>query len=367
MKFTVNKHKLSDAITKLSRAVSQRSSTPVLEGILFSAEKGLLTMAAYNYEIGMKKEIEIECEEEGDVVLGAKLLGEIIRKMPNENITITVDEKLVCHIECGASNFDIIGIEAEDFPEIPGTAGGNKLTMLGSVLKAMVRQTVFAVKEENEMPMYTGIYFEVEKDYIKLVALDGMRIAIRKVTAKNENPMNFVVTGKSISEVFRMIEDENEVIEMCVGKNHMSFQIGGYYLVSRLIEGTYLDYKSVIRKDAKTKIYINTEEITESIERISLIINNVITTPVKCSIKGDEMQFSCATAMGRANDVCPIKAEGENIDFGFNARFMLDALKATESEDAIMIFNGDIAPIMIKPIEGDDFIYIVMPMRIKNA
>ena len=367
MKFSVNRQKLSDTVFKLSRAVAQKSAVPVLEGILFSAESGTLTLAAYNYEIGIKKELDINCEEPGDIVLGAKLLGDIIRKMPSEEITLEVDNSLVCHITGGSSSFDIVGIEAKDFPEIPSAAGGKTLTMPGSMLKSMVRQTIFAVEEENSMPMYTGIYFEVESDYIKLVALDGLRIAIRKETAKNENVMNFVVTGKSLSEVFRMIDDESENIEMVVGTNHMSFKINGYYLVSRLIEGTYLDYKSVIKNEEKTNLRVNTNDIIDTIERISLVINNPKNTPVRCIVKEDEMKFSCATTMGRAQDSCPVNQEGENIEFGFNAKFMIEAMRATETDEVIMKFNGEIAPIIIKPTAGDDFLYIVMPMRIRNA
>ena len=145
MKFIVNKKELSEAISKLSRAVANKSSVPVLEGILFSAEEGKLTMAAYNYEMGMRKELDINCIEPGDIVLTAKLLGDIIRRMPEEEITISVNDKLVCHIESGTSHFDIVGIEATDFPEIPSTVGGKYISMPGSMIKAMVRQTIFAV------------------------------------------------------------------------------------------------------------------------------------------------------------------------------------------------------------------------------
>ena len=367
MKFYVNRSELSEAVARLSRAVAVKSSVPVLEGILFSAEENKLTMAAYNYEIGMRKEIDIRCVESGDIVIGAKLLGDILRKMPNEDVYFEVDANSVCHISSGASHFDIVGIEAKDFPEIPTTGGGKEFKMPASLLKSMLRQTMFATSEEdNAMPMYRGVYFEIEPDYIKLVALDGLRIAIRKETAKNENPMRFVVTGKSISEVFRMIENEEEIITMFVGTNHMSFYINGYYLVSRLIEGNYLDYNSVIKQDYKTKVEVSTNDIIESIDRISLIISNPKNTPIRCNIKDDEILFSCATTMGRANDTCPVLMEGEQIEFGFNAKFMLEAMKAAETDRVTVTLNGDISPITIRPTAGDDFIYIVMPMRIRS-
>lgn len=367
MKFSVNKNELSTAVGKLSRAVANKSSLPVLEGILFSAEDGRITMAAYNYEIGMKKELEADCEDPGDIVIGAKLLLEIIRKMPEDTVTVEVGTNCVCHITSGSSSFDIVGQPAEEFPEIPSAAGGKELKMPGSMLKSMVRQTIFAVDEENATPMYTGIYFEIESDYIKLVALDGLRIALRTETAKNETPMKFVITGRSLSEVFRMIEDESETIAMSVSQNHMSFETDGYYLVSRLIEGNYLDYQTVIKKEEKIKLRLNANEINDIIERISLIINNPRNTPVRCTIEKGEMKFTCATTIGRASDVAQIDYDGPKLEFGFNARFMTDALKATETDEINMIFNGDIAPIMIKPTAGDNFLYVVMPMRIRNG
>ncbi len=365
MKFIVDRHELSDAVAKLSRAVSVKSTLPVLEGILFSAEAGTLTMASYNYEIGMRKELSIRCEEEGDIVIGAKLLGDILKKLPEQFVEIYTDEKNVCHIVSGTSSFDIVGIEAHDFPEIPTSGGGAELKMKGSLLKSMVRQTIFACEEINSMPIYTGIYFEIEPDYTKLVALDGLRIAIRKEAAKNENKMRFVITGRSISEVFRMIEDEEEEILMNVGKNHMTFQIGSYYLVSRLIEGNYIDYKSVIKDEYKTKLTINTNDVISAIERISLIINNPTNTPIRCNIKGGEIKLTCATTIGRASDSVMSLKEGEDVELGFNAKFMLEALKATECDEVVITMSGNISPITIKPMNGDDFIYIVMPMRIR--
>lgn len=365
MKFTVDRHELSDAVAKLSRAVSTKSSLPVLEGILFSAEIGTLTLASYNYEIGMRKELRINCEEEGDIVIGAKLLGDILRKLPESEVEIYTDEKNVCHIVSGSSTFDIVGIEAHDFPEIPTSGGGAEFKMKGSLLKSMVRQTVFACEEINSMPIYTGIYFEVEPDYTKLVALDGLRIAIRKERAKNENKLRFVITGRSISEVFRMIEDEEEEILMYVGKNHMTFEIGGYYLVSRLIEGNYIDYNSVIKDEYKTKLTLKTSELIDAIERISLIINNPTNTPIRCNIKNGEIKLTCATTVGRASDSLWALMEGEDVELGFNAKFMLEAMKATECDEVVVTMSGNISPITIKPKEGDDFIYIVMPMRIR--
>jgi len=215
------------------------------------------------------------------------------------------------------------------------------------------------------MPIYTGIYFEVEENYVKLVALDGLRIAIRQETMHNENPLKFVITGKSIGEAVRMIENDEENVIMNVGKNHISFMIGDYYLVSRLIEGNYIDYKSVIKDEYQTKIKINTNEIIEAIERISLIINNPTNTPVRCNISEGVMNLTCATTVGRAVDNCEVEVEGEKVELGFNAKFMLEAMKATECDEVVVTMNGNISPITIRPAAGEDFIYIVMPMRIR--
>jgi DNA polymerase-3 subunit beta len=291
MIFSVSRKDICEAVGYLSRAVASKAVNPIMEGILISAESGFITLAAYNFEIGMKKKLPCICEKEGDIVLSAKLLGDIIRKMPEENIRFEVNENNICEISSGSSHFQIIGMKAEEFPELPSAAVSEKITLPGNLLKSMVRQTIFAVDFENQNPIFTGVYFEIENDYIKLVAIDGLRLAIRKETIKMNTPMKFILTGKAIGEVIRIINSDEENVTINVGKNHATFEIEGYYVISRLIDGEYIDYNSVIAKSSTSKVKIRINEVTDIIERISLIIENQLQTPVRCKIKEDEISL----------------------------------------------------------------------------
>ena len=367
MKITVNREMLSEALSNLQRAVTPRSSLPILEGVLLSAETGKLTLMAYNMEISMKKEIPVNCDEEGDIVISAKILFEIIRKVKGDFITLEVDERLVCHIKCGVSSFDIMGMDSADFPEMPNVAENDTVTISSELLKNMVRQTVFAVSQmEGIRPVLTGINFEVSENNIRLVAIDGNRMAIR--SAKIENPKNleFVVSGRAISEAVKIIGEEDENIIIKVGSRNISFDIDGYVMTSRLLDGKYIEYRRSIPETFAQEIKVNVSEIIEVIERISLVIlNDQTKSPIRCSFEQDVVTFTCSSAVGRATDTLPIDLIGNEFEIGFNSRYLIDALKATESEEVIIRFNGSAAAAVITPVDGDDFIYLVLPMILK--
>ncbi len=367
MKIIVNREQLSEAVANLQRAVTPRSSLPILEGILLSAETGKLTLMAYNMEISMKKEIAIQCEKEGDVVISAKILFEIIRKVKGDIIEIDVDDRLVCHIKCGASSFDIMGMDSVDFPEMPNVAEKDTLTISSELLRDMVRQTVFAAAQiEGPRPILTGINFEVDDNEIKLVAIDGNRLAIRKARINNSSKVNFVVSGRAIGEAVKIIGDKDEDIIIRIGSRNISFDIDGYVMTSRLLDGNYIEYERTIPKENMQEIKVNVSEIIEIIERIALVIvNDQTKSPIRCSIESDKIVFTCSSAVGRATDFYPVELKGNEFEIGFNSKYLLDALKASESEEVYIRFNGSAAAAVITPTEGDDFLYLVLPVILK--
>lgn len=367
MKISVNREQLSEALSNLQRAVTPRSSLPILEGVLLSAEIGKLTLMAYNMEISMKKELPITCEKEGDIVISAKILFEIIRKVKGDMIDIEVDDRLVCHIRCGASSFDIMGMDAVDFPEMPNVAEKDSITISSELLKDMVRQTVFAASQiEGPRPVLTGINFEINGDEIKLVAIDGNRLAIRKAKIRNSGNLNFIVSGRAIGEAVKIIGEKDEDIIIRIGSRNISFDIDGYVMTSRLLDGKYIEYNRSIPETYSQEIKVRVSQIIEIIERISLvIISDQTKSPIRCSLEEDKITFTCSSAVGRATDFCPIELKGSEFEIGFNSRFLLDALKAAESEEVYIRFNGSAAAAVITPVEGDDFMYLVLPMILK--
>lgn len=367
MKILVNREQLSEALSNLQRAVTPRSSLPILEGVLMSAETDRLTLMAYNMEISIKKELPIRCEREGDVVISAKILFDIIRKVNGDIIEFEVDERQVCHIKCGGSAFDILGMKSEDFPEMPNVAEKDSINISSELLKDMVRQTIFAISiKEDARPVLTGIKFEIENNEIKLVAINGNCLAVRKAPIKYEGQMSFIVSGRAIGEAVKIIGEKDETITINIGARNISFDIDGYVMTSRLIEGNFIEYQRSIPTSHKQEIKINVDEFIETLERISLVILNEQTkTPIRFSIEKDRILLTCSSAVGRANDVYETVLEGEEFEIGFNSKNLLDALKATESEEAIIRFNGSAAAAAIYPIDGDEFLYLVMPMLLK--
>ena len=366
MKISVNREALCEAVSNLSRVVSSKVAVPVLAGILISAGEDKITMYSYNLEIGMTKCIPAKCEEQGDIVIDARYLSGILRTMDGETVNITVDERSMCHIECENTVFDIMGMVAVDFPEMPSVSEGKSFEIDGEIIKNMVRQTVFAVApEEGTRPVLTGINFILENGNLKLVAIDGYRLAIRQEKIGITDSENFIVSGKAINEAIKIINDKTDNVLIRMGKRHINFEINGYILTSRLLDGEFIDYNKAIPTESTQSTVVNTRKIIDIIERMTLIINDSFITPIRCAVNKDSLVFSCSTAVGRAVDKCDIQLDGEEFEIGINSRYILDALRATESDEVKIIFKGSLSAIVIKPIEGDDFLYMMMPMRLK--
>ena len=366
MRFLVNREKLCEAVMNLSRAVTTKATFPVLEGIHMTASQEGLKMMAYNLEIGMTKTIDITCAEEGSIVFKAKLLGDILRSMSSENVSFEVNDRLVCKIKGNSTVFDIMGMPASDFPEMPTIDDCERVVFPCEILKDMVRQTVFATATADaQKPILTGLLFDINTDNVKVVGVDGYRLAVRKQMINIGKQMSFVISAKTINEAVKIIKEDEENVEFFVGRRHVAMNVDGYSIISRKIEGEFIDYKKIMPSAFSTTVKVNTKEIVSIIERISLIINDQLKTPMRCKIDESGIVFSCATALGRATDTYKTEINGEAFEIGINNRFLLDALKATESEEVNINFNGPFASVIILPKDNDDFIYMVMPMRLK--
>ena len=366
MIFSVERQKLLDAVTKLQRVVGAKTSMPVLEGILISAEQGKVTLISYNLEMGMKKEIYAKCDEAGDIVINARLLSDILRRMNGQHAEISADDRLNCHIKCGEATFDIMGMASEDFPEMPTVGSGKNVTIEGKVLADMVKGTFFATAQnEGAKPVLTGIYVTIEDGIMQFVAIDGYRLAIRKQKVYISDNFVFLISGKAILEAVKLIDEETENVEISVGERLISFNINGYEFISRLFEGEFVNYKKTIPASHTQRVVVNTRELINTVERVSLLISESFSTPVRCYFNELNVVFTCATSMGRATETFNTKIEGESFEIGLNSRYLLDALKAAETEQVQILFNGPNNGVLIKPLEGDDFKYMIMPMRLR--
>lgn len=366
MKISCLRTDLVTAVSNVSRAVSAKATIPALEGVLIKAYGEKLNISGYNLEIGITTDVDATIMQEGEIVLSARLFLDIVRRLPEEILTIETDDRMVTYITCGQVDYQIVGMSSVEYPDLPSFQQTDSITINAKLLRDMIRQTVYAVSDNLSKPIYTGSLFEIKDNNMKIVAIDGFRMAIRSEAVESESSTSFVVPGKTQMEVLKLLVNDDENIDIIVGQRHITFKINTYSVISRLIEGTFLDYQSTIPAGAKTELVISTRKMIESVERMSLLNSDRIQSPVRCKFNENEIRLSCASAVGRANDVISVPIIGESMEIGFNNRYMLEALKNTDTDEVKLVFNGPVSPIVIKPVQGDSFLSIVVPVRLAN-
>ena len=332
MNIVCDKVLLSAAIDGVSKAVTMRSAIPVLEGILLKAEGFQLNLTGYDLEMGIVTTIEANVKEAGEVVLNAKLLSSMISRMPAGQVAITSAENGKTTIQSGVVQFEIQSMPANDFPELPNTGA------------------------EETLP-----------DKLTVVALDGYRLAIveRPVTAVKD--IRIIVPSKTMTEVAHLLpNDDEEPVHISANRRYVVFMAGGYTIMSRLIEGEFLNYRNVIPADSRTRVTIDTKEFIETIERASLIITERLKNPLRISFTEGRVVVRCQTNLGRVVDEFNADCEGDEVEIGFNNRYLLDALRNARTEKVRMEISGPLSPVKVLPAEGNDFLYLVLPVRFKN-
>ena len=366
MKFSCEKALLLSAVSVTSRAVAVKSSIPALEGILIEAGNQL-RLTGYNLETGIRATVPAEIKEKGSLVLSARLFGEIVRKMPDDVVIFTANNYMV-NIKCGLSEFNILGTDPEEFPELPTVDQLNGLTIGQSTLRSMISQTLFAVSDNESRPVHTGSLFEVDDNGLTIVSVDGYRLALRheKVDqAQGLLPFSFVVPGSALSEVEKICSGEDS-ITVTQGARHIMFQTGDTVLVCRRLEGEFLAYKNAIPRNNSIKIEGDTRTLLQSIERVSLIISDKLKSPLRCVFGDGMLSITTKTGIGDAADQCPITGDGKGLEIGFNNKYLMDALKAAPADRLRLEFTSGVAPCVILPAEGEEnFIYMVLPVRLK--
>lgn len=367
MKFSCEKALLQSAISITARAVSPKSSIPALEGILLEAEEHL-RLTGYNLETGIRTEVPAQVTQPGSLVLSARLFGEIIRKLPDDVIAFSTDGYMV-NIKCGMSEFNIMGIDAEEFPELPSVDQEHAFNIMQKSLKSMISQTLFAVSDNESRPVHTGSLFEVGEDGLTVVSVDGYRLALRRENIERKvggDVFSFVVPGSALSEVEKICSDCEELATVTQGSRHVMFQIGQTVLVSRRLEGEFLNYRQSIPRSNSIHVEGDTKELLTTIDRVSLIINENNKSPLRCVFDDGVLRISTRTAIGDAADQCTIVGSGGGLEIGFNNRYLMDALKAAPAQRLRLELQTGVSPCVILPAEGEEnFLYMVLPVRLK--
>ena len=366
MKFTCMKSALQAAVNIASRAASSKSPIPALEGILLEAGPAGLKLTGYDLKKGIYTTIEADVAQPGSIVLGAKIFGDIVRSLPEGVVTVKVDG-LNVSITCENSDFKIVGIDFNDYPELPSIDHHSGISLPQSILGEMIRQTIFAVSDNEARPVYTGEMFEIEGGSLTLVAVDGYRLALRREKIDKEmESYSFIVPGNALSDLEKLCGDNDEDVTIALGSKHISFTIGRTVIISRRLEGDFLNYRKTVPTTFNVVVRADRHDLQRTVERVSLIIDDKIKNPIRCTIGENEIRIVCSTSIGKAEDVCPVSGDGKGLEIGFNNRYILDALKAAPSEEVDVCLNTGSSPCIINPADGSDkFLYMVLPVRLK--
>ena len=360
---------LQSAISVASRAVAAKSSIPALEGLMLHVGEAL-TVSGYNMQTGIRTTVPAEVSGQGDIVLNARLFGDIIRRMSDDVVVFTADDKLTVHVSCGDADFDITGLSAADYPELPVVEDEYALSIQQKVLREMIDQTAFAVSTNEARPVHTGALFEVTDMGLNVVAVDGFRLAFRRepIERIQGGAFSFVAPGSALNEVKNICGDTEDLATVILGKRHLLFEIGATELICRRLEGEFLDYRRAIPRNNPITVIAETKDLTRSIDRVSVVISDKLKSPVRCRFEHDKIYLSAKTGNGEAKDVCPVAGDGEGLEIGFNNRYLMEALRYAPADTVRIELNTGVTPAIIVPTEGEEnFLYMVLPVRLKNA
>ena len=369
MRFTCEKSMLVTGLNIAGRTVAQKSSLPVIEGILCRAEVGL-SLTGYNMETAITYDIDADVSDPGECILPAKLFGDIIRRLPEGPVTVVVGEDYKGSIRAGYASFTISAESAEDYPELPDVNSGRPVKLPQKELKNLISGTIFAVSENQGRPIHTGVKFEVTNDSITTIAVDGFRLARRTFHPEEgtAREMNFVVPSPGLKEVEKIVADVDDMASFTLGPKHILFQVGKATLVCRLLEGEFLDWRRVVPTDCPIKLIASVSDLASSVERVGLIVSEKYKSPVRSMFGNNELIMRTNTTIGAAEDKCSFAGDGKELEIGFNVRYLADALRVIPSDEVTLELTNGLSPIVLTPADDkQDFAYMVLPVRIKNG
>ena len=367
MKFECEKTLLASAIEGVSRAITNRSAIPVLEGIYLKAEGFNLALTGYDMEMGITTTIECNVLVPGETVLEAKLLLSMVSRMPAGDVRIELTDEGQAIISGGVAEFEIPAMNASDYPSLPVTGADNTMTIPTSMMRELIEKTIYAVSQDDKKPAHTGELFVIEPGSLTIVALDGYRLAIIQRDVECTRDIRIIIPAKTLQELLKIMGGPDDPVKIDANRRYVVFTTNGYTIMSRLIEGDFLNYESVIPKEKRTRVTVDCKTFINTIERASLIITERLKNPLRITFAEDKITVRCQTPLGKVVDeFAPVAMTGDPVEIGFNNRYLLDAMRYSKCERMILEINGPLSPVKILPEDGKDFIYLVLPVRFKN-
>lgn len=364
MKIICSKSNLTNGVNIVSKAVPSKTSMSILQCILIKAEDGVITFTANDTELGIETVVEGIIAEEGTVAVDAKFFSDVVRKLPDNEVEIEVDDNFVTNIKCEKVSLNLSGKDGQDFTNLPVIDKKESVTISELSLKDVIKQTIFCLSDNNTNHMMCSELFEISGDLLKVIALDGYRIAFRKVNLKNSyNDVKLIIPGKTLNEISRILSgDENKEVNIYHDKNQVLFEIENTKIVSRLVEGQYFNYEQMLNNDYETRFEVNKRYLYESIDRSTLLLREGEIKPIIMDIKDDILNISIKTMVGEMKEDIDIEKTGKDLTIAFRPKFILDVLRVLE-EDNIKIYTINAkSPCIIKDDEGN-YIYFILPVN----
>lgn len=381
LKIIFNKSKILAAVAPMLGVVSSKNTIAAIEGIKITTEEGGCELCAFDNEKGIRSHVEAEIIESGSYIINAGKLYQILRVLPDGDITVEVSERNITRITGGFSSFEIHALPGDDFPILPELSGEKGFTIGQSELREMINKVMFAVAVGNPKPMLNGVYFKIEGSKITAVSCDGQRLALRERICEIDNfsdtgelEMDFILPGKSLTELCKLISDSTDKkVRIILGRKHVIFMIEDMIFFTRMIDSAYIEYDRFIPKTNRIFVEIGTDELMRSLERASLVTEEKTMgqtkSPLRCTFKDGIVAFSSVSVSGKFYDEIVIEKEGDDIEIGFNCRFFIDAMKCVETDKVKLSMSTPLMSMVIEPAEKnpeDSFIYLVLPVKMKD-
>lgn len=365
MKIFCSKDALLTGVNAVQKAISTKNTLPVLQGIWMQTQEQSLQFAATDLEMGIRCKVPSDVTGEGTIVVPAKLFSEIVRKLPDTTITLEEIEKTIT-INYYDSEIVLNGYDPEEFPLLPDLMDPITFTLPTVIFKNMIKQTIFSCSTEENRPVFTGILLQIEGTNIRLVATDTHRLAysIESISNSEESRFSGIIPAKTLSEIFRLLREEDEELTISYGNNQVVFQFGSIYLLSRLIDGQFPNYKQVIPQTCETKVILSARKLLETVERASVLTRDKSgTNIIKINIENNQLRIDQTSELGKISEQIDVQMEGKDVSIAFNAKFLIDALKVIDSNQILFELSGPFSPGVMKPIDNSNYIYLVLPIR----
>ena len=367
MKVVCGKNELQKCVGIVTKAVAIKSPVYLLEGIKISADSNAMTLFGSDGILNIKCQCEATILEPGEIVLPARLFGEILAKFDECEVSLVTEGNNMI-MECGHSRTTLCYMDAEAYPDFPACDSGSGATMFSNQLVSMIDQTIFSASASEDKPILTGILLQIEQSTAKMVALDGYRLAIRQETIQSgKEHTSIVVPSKSMREIARIIPEDEHTVKIYVGDNLISIKCEDVEIASRVLQGDYVKYDNMLPKEYETRIVANKLALQNSLERASILARQAKTNLVNLSMDGSVMTITSDSEVGKAREQIDISLTGKNLDISFNSRYLLDVLKEVDDDEIVFDFNTSISPCLIHPVSGESYLYLVLPVKTNYA